>query len=210
MTILKLAATAALALAAAPAAAQTWWLIDHGDAGSVFADTARLSADGQSRTIWVLQILATPNEEGAKSILAHWRYDCARATQSLHAFAALDADDEELIGGTIAEEEREIEAVAPETIASSALDFACASAEQRDALPFAFILMRPPEAVASAIPQLRAMGAEAQAAAFLAAFDPNAIPAGELREGYFETFREAIPENRRAAAAALLGISEGR
>lgn len=208
---IEVAAAALILATAAPAApaaaaAESWWLIHVGDDSFAFIDDRSIRASGDRRSAHVRIINAVPDDEGVQSLAADWSYDCRARTQTLLAFERAGATGDRIDRAAVADRERETQPVARETLAGLALEFACASEEERNGLPNAYFLTRPPEAVAALIPRIRALGADPEAAAFLVAFDPGAIAPGELRDGYYQIFHDAVPEARRAAVAEALGI----
>ena len=73
---MRIALVVSLLVAAAPAWAE-WVKVARTDAAVHYVDPATLTKDGNLRTVWALQDMVDPGDDGVMSIRALQEYDCA-------------------------------------------------------------------------------------------------------------------------------------
>lgn len=199
---------AALLLAAAtPADAENWWLVDLSGNQFTFVDADSARVDGpHRRNVRIERIHATPGSDGIGRTMAEWDYHCADRTSDLLALSVWGPSGEMIEDTEVPLAEREVTPVVQGSIAGAVIDFACATSEARNDLPGAYNLGRDTGAVVDLVARLEALGIEEEDAVFLAAFDASVFPE-HILETYLQVFRSGVPENRRRAAADLLGLT---
>jgi hypothetical protein len=115
MRVLGSAAAAAAILISAGATGQapdaTWIQVSRHAGGPIFIDPASVRRDGNYATVVSRTDLEQALDDGTRTLVVRYRYDCVNRTSDLLYLEQLAGDGRVLLRTEIAPQEREIEAI---------------------------------------------------------------------------------------------------
>ena len=102
------------------------WVEVSRDAGQTsYIDTQSIQRRGSLATAWLRTELATPLEDGERSLMFQNEFDCDGRTYALVAWHHRGADDKTVTEGSVPAEQRRTSPVLPETQGETELNIAC-------------------------------------------------------------------------------------